>query len=109
MQFFYMKKSFYAGQFTKTIYPKFDIFNENIAQYFLVLFNKKSNFLLSFLVRDFKKNFLNAEILLPTKNNKIDFDFIEIFIEAIKKIVIKDVVLYSNQKIKIGKNMMNIK
>lgn len=47
------------------------------------------------------------KIHLPTKNNKIDFEFIEIFIKAIKKIVIKDVVLYSNQNIKIAKNIIN--
>lgn len=38
-------------------------------------------------------------IRLPEKDGKIDFAFMEMFISAIKKIVIKDVVHYSNQKI----------
>lgn len=38
-------------------------------------------------------------IRLPEKDGKIDFDFMETFISAIKKLAIKDVVLYSNEKI----------
>ena len=38
-------------------------------------------------------------IRLPEKDGKIDFAFMETFISAIKKLAIKDVVLYSDQKI----------
>ena len=38
-------------------------------------------------------------IRLPEKDGKIDFDFMETFIAAIKKMAIKDVVLYSDRKI----------
>lgn len=38
-------------------------------------------------------------IRLPEKDDKIDFAFMETFISAIKKLAIKDVVLYSDQKI----------
>lgn len=38
-------------------------------------------------------------ICLPEKDGKIDFDFMTTFISAIQKLVIKDVVLYSNRKI----------
>ena len=37
-------------------------------------------------------------IRLPEKNGMIDCDFMETFISAIKKLAIKDVVLYSNEK-----------
>ena len=37
MQFFYMEHDFYAGQFTKTAFPKFDKFNKAIAMYFIAL------------------------------------------------------------------------
>ena len=40
MQFFYMEKDFYAGQFTKTIYPKDFTLNTRLALYFCILFNK---------------------------------------------------------------------
>lgn len=42
-------------------------------------------------------------IRLPEKNGKIDFEFMDIFISAIKKLAIKDVVLYSDQKIAASK------
>ena len=38
-------------------------------------------------------------IRLPEKEGEIDFGFMETFISAIKKIAIKDVVLYSHEKI----------
>lgn len=38
-------------------------------------------------------------IFLPTKYNKIDFDFMNIFISAVHKLVIKDVVKYKDKRI----------
>lgn len=37
-------------------------------------------------------------IRLPEKNNEIDFEFMDIFISAIKKLAIKDVVVYTDRK-----------
>lgn len=36
MQFFYMAHDFYAGQFTKTLFPKFNGLDADIALYFIV-------------------------------------------------------------------------
>ena len=46
-------------------------------------------------------------IRLPEKDGKIDFAFMETFISAIKKLAIKDVVLYSDQKIKTTKSVVS--
>ena len=46
-------------------------------------------------------------IRLPEKDGKIDFAFMETFISAIKKLAIKDVVLYSDQKIKATKSVVS--
>lgn len=48
-------------------------------------------------------------IRLPEKDGKIDFDFMEAFISAIKKLAIKDVVLYSDQKIAATKMVISPK
>lgn len=48
-------------------------------------------------------------IKLPQINNEIDFDFIDTFISAIKKISVKDVVDYSNRKMKLTKKIVNCK
>ncbi len=45
----------------------------------------------------------NLNIQLPTKNNKPDFTFMQTFISAIQKLVIKDLVLYADQKIEATK------
>lgn len=86
MQFFYMEKEFYAGQFTKTIFPLFKGFNENVGLFFVTLFNKQSNYYKSVLVRDFDKAFLESEIEIPVNNNgDLDLSFIDKFISALKK------------------------
>ena len=46
-------------------------------------------------------------IRLPEKDGKIDFDFMETFISAIKKVAIKDVVLYSDKKIAATKTVIS--
>ena len=108
MQFFYMEKDFYAGQFTKTIYPKFDNFNKDIAQYFICWLNKKQNFYQSHLVRDFEKLFNETKILLPiSEDGEISYKFIKDFIKAIEKLVIKDVVLWADKKIEATKKVVN--
>lgn len=65
MQFFYMQKDFYAGQFTKTCYPKFKRFNQKIAHFFITYLNKQQSQFQAVLVRDFEKTFNETKILLP--------------------------------------------
>ena len=43
---------------------------------------------------------------LPTKNNKPDYATMETFIKAVEKLVIKDVVLYADSKIKATENVV---
>ncbi|MCR2061284.1 restriction endonuclease subunit S [Campylobacter helveticus] len=99
MQFFYMQKDFYAGQFTKTLYPKFSGLNTTIAQFFIAWLNKNQKIFQGVLVRDFEKTFNETEILLPVlDSNNIDFNFIESFIKAIQKECIKSVVLWQEKQ-----------
>ena len=48
----------------------------------------------------------NKGIKLPQKNGKIDFAFMDTFISAIKKLAIKEVVLYSDRKITATKELV---
>ncbi|ETD27705.1 restriction endonuclease subunit S [Helicobacter canis] len=107
MQFFYMQKDFYAGQFTKTLYPKFSGLNATIAQFFIAWLNKNQKIFQGVLVRDFEKTFKETEILLPVlDSNNIDFDFIESFIKAIQKECIKSVVLWQTREAKAYKQVV---
>lgn len=103
MQFFYMEKDFYAGQFTKTIFSKYNEFSKELALYFITEFNKKENILKSVLVRDFEKEFKKIDVCMFENENKIDYKFMEDFIKVVEKLVIKDVVLWVDEKIKATK------
>lgn len=84
MQFFYMEKDFYAGQFTKRAIPINFKLSKRIAQYFISLLNKYQKNFQSKLVRDFENEFYNTEVFLPVKNNRIDFSFMEKFIAELE-------------------------
>lgn len=49
----------------------------------------------------------NKNIRLPEKDGKIDFALMETFISAIKKLTIKEVVLYSDRKIAATKEVVS--
>lgn len=49
----------------------------------------------------------NKKIQLPIKNGRPDYDSMEKLISAIKKLTIKDVVLYANQKVAGTKSIVN--
>lgn len=85
MQFFYMEKDFYAGQFTKRIIPKGFSLNENTAKFFTTVLNKLQKSFQNVLVRHFEDSFNNTEVVLPVKNGAVDFDFMDLFVSRIER------------------------
>lgn len=84
MDFFYRHKPWYAGQFVRKITPKI-LLTENSITFFTVLLNKQKPRLLSVLVRDVDKMFLNAKMSLPIlEDGTIDFGFMESFIAELE-------------------------
>lgn len=84
MDFFYRHKPWYAGQFVRKIIPKISI-KSSIIHFLTSALNKLKPILLSVLVRNVDKTFLNSKITLPVlKNGEIDFDFIESFVADLK-------------------------
>ncbi|GAA9412055.1 restriction endonuclease subunit S [Helicobacter pylori] len=117
MDFFYRKKSWYAGQFMRKITPKTGIENKidlRIAHYFTTLLNALKRPLLSVLVRDIDKTFREQKIQLPLKPtantqtiDDIDFHFMRTLINALMKQTIQGVVQYSNAKIQATKEAIS--
>ncbi len=117
MDFFYRKKSWYAGQFMRKITPKTEIENKinlRIAHYFTTLLNALKRPLLSVLVRDIDKTFREQKIQLPLKPNAntqtlddIDFHFMRTLINALMKQTIQGVVQYCNAKIQATKEVIS--
>ncbi len=85
MQFFYMKHDFYAGQFTKTVFPKFEGFNEFVALWFIAWLNKSSRTYQSVLVRDFEKTFNSTELIVPFIEGKVAVKYIEERVRELEK------------------------
>ncbi|WP_302988686.1 restriction endonuclease subunit S [uncultured Muribaculum sp.] len=83
MDFFYRKKPWYAGQFVRKITPKIKI-GKSAVLFFSTLLNKQKPRLLSVLVRDVDKLFRSTKIQLPTRNDCIDFDFMESFVAELE-------------------------
>ncbi len=117
MDFFYRKKSWYAGQFMRKITPKTEIenkINSRIAHYFTTLLNALKRPLLSVLVRDIDKTFREQKIQLPLKPTAntqtldgIDFHFMRTLINALMKQTIQGVVQYSRAKIQATKEAIS--
>ncbi len=117
MDFFYRKKSWYAGQFMRKITPKTEIENKidlRIAHYFTTLLNALKRPLLSVLVRDIDKTFREQKIQLPLKPtaktqtlDDVDFDFMRTLINALMKQIIQGVVEYCGAKIQATKEIIS--
>lgn len=84
MQFFYMEKDFYAGQFTKRAVPKNFTLTRKTALYFIGLLSQYQKIFQEKLVRDFEKTFYQTKIKIPTKDGEIDFEFMEKFITELE-------------------------
>ncbi len=117
MDFFYRKKSWYAGQFMRKITPKAEIknkINSRTAHYFTTLLNALKRPLLSVLVRDIDKIFREQKIQLPIKPTAktqtledIDFHFMHTFINALMKQTIHGVAQYCGAKIQTTKEVIS--
>lgn len=84
MDFFYRQKPWYAGQFVRKITSKIEL-NSNSNIFFTSVLNKLKPKLLSVLVRNVDKTFLNSKVNLPiVKDGQIDFDFIDSYISELE-------------------------
>lgn len=104
MQFHYMQHDFYAGQFTKTLIPKFREFNENLAMYFIAILNRHSEYYQSYLVRHFKEKISETVVELPVIEHAdpnheytvddIDWQYMEDRIKELEEDRIKELEAY---------------
>lgn len=81
---FYMKKDFYAGQFTKRAIPKNFVMTPRLANYFITVLNKKQQIFQAVLVRNFEKAFKKEKVQLPIKNGHLYLDFMEKFVAELE-------------------------
>jgi len=99
MNFFYRTKPWYAGQFIRKITPKIPM-SEFVSHFFTVIMNKQKKHLRSVLVREVDATFKSSKVMLPvTPSGLPDYDYIEMFMRAVQKLVVKDVVDFAAKRI----------
>lgn len=104
---FYQENPYFTGDKIKILKPKMVNFNKNKAHFLLASMAK------SFSSFSWGKNSYSVKVIenqliqLPIKHGKIDYNYIETFITAIKKLVIKDVVKWTDKKIELTKDVVN--
>jgi len=103
---FYQEKPYFTGDKIKIVKSKSDKFNKLNAQFFITTMYKSfSSF--SWGSSSFNVKIIeNQNISLPTQNTQPNYDFMETFISAIQKLVIRDVVLYAERKIDATKGLV---
>lgn len=106
MDFFYRQRQWYAGQFVRKVVFKEQLPSGSI-HFFTTVLNALKPKLLSVLVRDVNKTFLDSYVQLPTSSNKPDYTKMETFIRAIEKLVIRDVVLYADRELAATEKVIN--
>ena len=103
---FYQEKPYFTGDKIKILKPKFQDFRKENALLFVAAitrsFSKFSWGNSSYSIQIIQ----NQKLCLPIKNNKIDILFIETFIKAMSKLIIQDVVKYTNKRIEVTKEVV---
>jgi len=97
---FYQEKPYFTGDKIKIVKPKNSEFNKKNALFFISTMRKSfSSF--SWGGSSFSVDIINNQPMnLPIKDNQPDYKTMDTLISAIQKEVIKDVVLYTDKKIK---------
>jgi len=104
---FYRDYDFGAGDDTGVYWNSVKNYSKGTMLFFTVLMGKSVFGKFDFGKKLRSSQSLDFNIQLPTKNRQPDYKTMETFISAIQKLVIKDVVLYSEQKISTTKNVVD--
>lgn len=106
MKFFYMGHDYYAGQFTKTVRPTFQGFNEAVGQFFAVWFNKSSEVYRAGVVGDFDRLFYKTKVKVPMKDDRLDVQFICEYIRRSQEMILEKIKNDARRKINAYKKSM---
>ena len=104
---FYQEKPYFTGDKIKILKPKFQGFRKENALLFVTAITR------SFSKFSWGSSSYNVQIIqdqkicLPIKNGKMDINYIEIFLKAISKLIIKDVIKYADKRIAATKKIVN--
>lgn len=104
---FYQKKAFVTGNNVKVLIPKFENFNEKIANYIITALNKTLKHLSWGTGSDFGKIMSFSMKLPSTDGTNVDFEYMEEYIGAIEKLVVNDEIERRNREVEEMKKIIN--
>ena len=105
---FYQKNAFIGYSHIQHLTPKFDGFNREIASAIISACRVSTSNQYDYGTKFNRVAMNKTKMQLPTKNNQPDYKLMETLISAIQKLVIKDVVLYTDKKIADTQTVANL-
>ena len=106
---FYQEMPYFTWDKIKIIKSKDNRFNKSNAHFFITSMAKAFSLFARWQSSFNVKIIENQDILLPIKDNHPDYELMSIFISAVKKLIIKDVVLYADKEIQATREVINSK
>ena len=104
---FYQPDDFIGYSHVQGLYPfAVNKWNEKSLLYFVSLFKKGAGGRFDYANKFNRKIAKTIIVYLPTKNNQPDFDFMETYIHAVEKVVIKNVVTWKDKEIEKTKEVV---
>ena len=104
---FYRNYDFGAGDDTGVYWNESKEYSQSVMLYFAAAISRSLRGRFSYGKKLRSSQSLKFKINLPAVNDRIDYDFMENFIKAIEKLVIKDVVLWADKKIEATKEVVS--
>lgn len=104
---FYQPDDFIGYSHVQGLYPfAVNKWNEKSLLYFVSLFKKGAGGRFDYANKFNRKIAKTIIVCLPIKNNQPDFDFMETYIHAVEKVVIKNVVTWKDKEIEKTKEVV---
>ena len=104
---FYQEKPYFTGDKIKILEPKHKFFGKKNAQ-FIITVMEQSFRAFSWGSSSFSEEVIKTQyIYIPIQKEEINFEYMETLISAVQKLVIKDVVEYTDRKIEATKKIIN--
>lgn len=103
---FYRNYAFGAGDDTGVYWNSSKLYSKEIMLFFATSMSKSIEGKYSYGKKLRSSQSLNFKMKLPIKNDTPDYEFMKTLISAIQKLVIKDVVKYSDAKISATKQVV---
>ncbi len=95
---YYQEEPFYSKQWSNVYTLRSEFLDKQNAKFIISVINKRIWEI--WYGKNTASRLATYKIQLPIKNNQLDFEFIQSFVSAVEKLVIKDIVMYNKERLK---------